>query len=702
MRFSRYVRSLGLSGVVSGLVVVACAPLQIPSSGHLARSSQKPPELPAGLAFVRLPALPPKPNLQESPTELLSAVVSDVPVKTFLFALARDSNINIDIDPTITGRVTLNAKNQTLMQILERVVAQAPVRYEVHGRDIRVLADTPYMHHYTVDYVNLRRQLTDDVAITSELGTGSIGGNIMGGNRSTTSIKGTTDNYFWDSLLQNTCMVVTSIHAKNQEEEKDRRDASLREERLNIALSLLRGAQTAHPTAGTTAMTSPRNGDASSNNPVDLTSMGTSRRHISSSPLSHSSVHTTNTADLMHYVLQGSDESSRIGGRTTVQEATSGHSPPMGTAGGTAGISTPSTTMTCTATGTAYGTGRPSSTQPQVFANREAGLLSVYSTEKGHVAVRQFLDQIMSRAKQQVLIEATVVEVLLSRNAQQGINWSYLANPSTGKGFTFQQGPVGTGLLGTQEASLLRLDFRGNSLTSAITALESFGDVRVLSSPKLAVLNNQAATLKVVDNYVYITITFTPGTRTVGANGNMVLTSPDAYTSTINTVPVGLMMTVMPQIAENGQVTLNVRPTITRVIREITDPNPALLNASIPIINKIPVIQSREMESLLRIQSGDIAVLGGLMQDNMSRGTDGLPGLSQVPGIGSLFSQTNDTRNKSELVIFLRPVVVQDPSMRPQGEHLKSFLPDDSFFERPNPLQRGTVAPSVLFPKGSR
>ncbi len=699
MRFSHRIRRLGWAGVVSGLSVVACTPLQIPSSGHLTRSVQKPSDIPAGLTFVRLPALPPKPDLQENPMELLSAVVSDLPVKSFLFALARDSNINIDIDPTITGRVTLNAKNQTLMQILERVVAQAPVRYEVHGRGIRVLADTPYMHHYTVDYVNLRRQLTDDIAITSELGTGSVGGNIMGGNRSTTSIKGTTDNYFWDSLLQNTCMVVTSIHAKNQEEEKDRRDASLREERLNIALSLLRGVHATTPTAGTVNSSEMSPQPSGTSAPPGT---ATSRKNMSSSPMHHS-VHATNTADLMHYVLQGSDEPFR-GGHAMIQEG-SGHSASTGAAMGgshTAPATSTNSNVTCSATGTAYGTGRPSSTHPQVFANREAGLLSVYSTEKGHVAVRQFLDQIMSRAKQQVLIEATVVEVLLSRNAQQGINWSYLANPATGKGFTFQQGPSSTGLLGTQDASLLRMNFRGNNLTSALTALESFGDVRVLSSPKLAVLNNQAATLKVVDNYVYITITFTPGTRTVGANGIMVLTSPDAYTSTINTVPVGLMMTVMPQIAENGQVTLNVRPTITRVIREITDPNPALLTATTPIINKIPVIQSREMESLLRVQSGDMAVLGGLMQDNMSRGTDGLPGLSQLPGIGGLFSQTNDTHNKSELVIFLRPVVVQDPSVRPQNENLKSFLPDDSFFERANPLQRGTLAPSVLFPKGSR
>ena len=219
----------------------------------------------------------------------------------------------------------------------------------------------------------------------------------------------------------------------------------------------------------------------------------------------------------------------------------------------------------------------------------------------------------------------------------------------------------------------------GGDLVAAINLLETYGQARVLSSPKISALNNQMAQIKVVDDYVYVTIDYTPGTRST-SGGVTTIISPDTYTSNVKTVPVGFVMSVTPQISETGEVTLNVRPVISRVAREIIDPNPALRQSVPPIINKIPVIQTREMESVMRIQGGEIAVLGGLMQDTGFDGEDAVPGLRAIPGVGELFKQKNQTRSKSELVVFLRPVVVQDSSVRGDYKGYKSLLPNEEMF----------------------
>jgi MSHA biogenesis protein MshL len=202
--------------------------------------------------------------------------------------------------------------------------------------------------------------------------------------------------------------------------------------------------------------------------------------------------------------------------------------------------------------------------------------------------------------------------------------------------------------------------------------LKQFGDTKVLSSPKLMVLNNQTAVLKVVDNLVYFTLQSQISQATVGAGGSNL----QSFTTTPNTVPIGVVMSVTPQVNESGEVNINVRPTISSLIRYVPDPNPSLNAAGIPN-QGIPEIQVREMESMLQINSGNTAVLGGLMQDQIQRNTDKTPGLSNIPGIGRLFTGRNDFSRKTELVIFLRPTVIKSASL--ESDELQSyqrFLPE--------------------------
>ena len=198
---------------------------------------------------------------------------------------------------------------------------------------------------------------------------------------------------------------------------------------------------------------------------------------------------------------------------------------------------------------------------------------------------------------------------------------------------------------------------RFGNINATIQLLESFGKVKVLSSPKISVLNNQTALLKVVDNSIFFTLKVTPAVLT--ATGT--IATPATYESKVETVPVGFVMSVTPQISADDEVTLNVRPTITRIVDYVDDPNPELRKQN--VISKVPVIQAREMESILKVQSGQVAVMGGLMQDSVDNKKDAIPLLGSVPVIGSLFSYRNESASKTELVIFLRPVVVKDASL---------------------------------------
>ena len=327
-----------------------------------------------------------------------------------------------------------------------------------------------------------------------------------------------------------------------------------------------------------------------------------------------------------------------------------------------------------------------------VVANAETGLLLVRATSRQHERVQQFLDVMLRSAHRQVLIEATVAEVQLSDQYQQGINWQKL-NSGSFKATQQPMGPAplpggsvpGSGPGGITyppsttplpNPSLLVLQyvsapgsFLGN-VSAAVSLLESFGTVKVLSSPKLSVLNNQTAFLKVVDNRIYFTINVqvTPGT-TVGTQPLV------TYTSTPATVPVGFVMSVTPSIDENGMVSMDVRPTISRILDYVNDPNPALAQAN--VVSQIPEIQTREIESLLRVRSGDIAVMGGLMQDVLNKSSDEVPFVGRIPWLGNLFKYRNDTHTKSELVIFLRPVVIRDASLDGDYHDYKSIAERD-------------------------
>lgn len=287
--------------------------------------------------------------------------------------------------------------------------------------------------------------------------------------------------------------------------------------------------------------------------------------------------------------------------------------------------------------------------------NKDTGLISLYASPNTHRQLAQYLEKVASTSQRQVLIEASVVEVLLSDDFEAGIDWQLLAQGLEGI-TAIQQlhglGPLSSATVDTapNPSGLITFtqNFQQSEFSATFQLLEQFGEARIVSRPQILALNNQPAVLKVVDNRVYFTVSVE---RQQSAD------TTERFTETqIHTVPVGLVMNVTPHIGEDDVVMLNVRPSLSRILGFVDDPNPDLNGANIN--NGVPEIQVREMESVLRIPSGSIAVIGGLMQSVEDDRKRQLPGLANLPGLGAVFGQRKQQRQRTELFIVIKPTVI--------------------------------------------
>lgn len=298
-----------------------------------------------------------------------------------------------------------------------------------------------------------------------------------------------------------------------------------------------------------------------------------------------------------------------------------------------------------------------------VVVNKEAGMMTVYTTSRKHQQIEAYLQSTLRRTNKQVLIEATVIEVELSDQYQAGVDWGALKSSAQGSS------EVAQSLLGTNLSTNPNFSVNVSSLGDwnfnlGIKMLQQFGDAKVLSSPKIMAMNNQAALLKVVNNEVYFTVDVNRESATATSAG---ITT---FETTVHTVPVGFMMHVTPFISED-EISLNIRPTLSRIVGYVSDPNPDLAREN--VVSQVPVIQEREMDSVLRLRNRQTAIIGGLIQDSNDKTRSGVPGLSRIPGLGDLFSYRDETVRKSELIIFIRPIIVTNPDVS-HGD-LQAFKP---------------------------
>jgi MSHA type pilus biogenesis protein MshL len=387
--------------------------------------------------------------------------------------------------------------------------------------------------------------------------------------------------------------------------------------------------------------------------------------------------------------------------------------------------------------------------------NLNTGILMVYAPERLQKEIQLYIDESMSIIKRQVLLEATIVEVVLNNEYKQGIDWSifnslsetglalykgagvggavaalqrivedftfsasrtftagsdeYKAfiNPSSVEDsnnvvtdFTYSETVNADGTVTVQrDYTVARTNqrathdrsgglapvnsavpgaaftgaFRLGDISAAVELLEEFGDAKVLSSPRISVLNNQPGLLRVVDEEVYFSVDVEEEVNE--DTGNV---QNRTYVLTENTVDVGFAMNVLPHITSGDEVFLNLKPSVTRVLGYRQSPSVSGVSGD----NSVPITRVRELESVMTLRDGEIAVMGGLLEDRTGDNNQSVPGISKLPGIGNLFQNKSEKTYKTEFVVFIRAKIIKDPSIYGDYSDYRRLLPDSDFIVR--------------------
>ena len=560
------------------------------------------------------------------------AVTETTPVRDILIELARKAQVDLELDPRISGGIIMTATDKPFIDVIGRIADLAELRYKFERNTLRVEIDDPFLEQYRMDVLNLSRSATSDASSSSDASSiaQSIGGGGSGGsNKSSTSITSTTTSNFWGGIKESIDEILSGIKPR-------RGDAS----------------------AGVVASFIPEPEKAVAKPPQPAASGGAAA---------------AGAEGALNKAAALAD-----GGRQAELDASMQQDQKEPTLRAGAGPS--------------GGGGVASS---KVSLNPEAGIVTVFATQRQQKAVARYLRDVRDSLHQQVLIEAKVLEVTLSDQYRAGVDWTAVFGPNNPAkqlniNSNFSRSVVPPEFTGpTIAANWANGCFpvsptcpvATGDLSLAVQLVKEFGTVRTLSSPRLTVLNNQMAQLKVAQNQVFfqLTVNVTDASATAAARTTV--------TSQIKTLPIGLIMSVMPSVdAVSKRISLSLRPSITRITGFINDPGVAVTiavaqqnNNSIPNISSpIPIVEAREMDSVVSMESGQTVVMGGLMQENAQTTREGIPGAMDIPFLGQALSENIRQNKVTELVVFIRATLTNAPGtvMDEDIRLYKTFTPD--------------------------
>lgn len=309
-----------------------------------------------------------------------------------------------------------------------------------------------------------------------------------------------------------------------------------------------------------------------------------------------------------------------------------------------------------------------------VVVSPQAGLVTIRAFPNEIVAVRKFINDTQEHLRRQVIIEAKIMEVTLNDDYQQGVKWDQVLGHIDSTDLSFSTtgniagNVISSAIGGTTAISFLNKDFSG-----VIELLQTQGNVQVLSSPRITATNNQKAVFKVGEDEYFVTevsSTTTTGTATT--------TTPEVELTPFFS---GIALDVTPQIDENGEVILHVHPSVT-----ITDEQIKTINLGEDEF-LLPLAQSsvRESDTIIRAKSGEIVVIGGLIETRKVDLESKTPLLGDIPLVGELFKSKSQTTQKKELVIMLKPIVIGQDTWKNQLQDarqlLKQWFPEEEQIE---------------------
>jgi MSHA biogenesis protein MshL len=558
------------------------------------------------------------------PQPLVSITVNqDVPIRDIFYELAKQAQVDLELDPTITGSVIFTAYNRPFDQVVERIADMAGLRYKFKNNVLRVERDTPFMKTYHVDYISMQRKYTSSVkSNTSASGSsgGGGGGGSSGNNGADSTIDIASSMDFWSELSKNITQIIDST---NQQVVLTDQSAPISAPQAIPAV-----------TPGQLASVAPA---------VPATIVGPNGTVIAN-PAANAA---------------GATAAQAVQPPAPTPAPATPEKPPV------AGLANPTGTTSSAGGGANGANGGSASgaagTNTYFSVNQQAGLINVFATQKQQDKIQTYVDMLMKSVNTQVLIEAKVFEVDLDDDNSLGIDWSAVSkhvsfNSAFGQ-LPFSDNPLSPINQTTNPGGILTVN--SGDVNAVVNAISRFGTVRALSSPRLSVMNNQTAVLNVSKSRVFFKLTVQTTQGTVG-----VLPQTNV-TSEVNNVPEGLIIMVHPSVdPETNEITMNLRPSITRVVDSVNDPavTIAAANAGIPgLQNPVPELSVREIDSVVKLHSGKTILMGGLMQDRADGTQESIPGLGELPVIGNLFRAHVDNAQKTEMVIMLQATVVGTP-----------------------------------------
>lgn len=314
-----------------------------------------------------------------------------------------------------------------------------------------------------------------------------------------------------------------------------------------------------------------------------------------------------------------------------------------------------------------------------VILNPQAGLVTVRGMPDDLKAVREFLQQSERQLKRQVVLETKIMEVTLTEGYQQGIQWNNLsAQWNTGKGVTggsLVALPNVTNSVATLLGGGAGLQFTDGNFDMIINLLKTQGDVNTLSSPRVTATNNQKAVIKVGSDEYFVT----------GISSSTVVgSSSSVSTPNIELTPFfsGVALDVTPQIDDQGNVLMHIHPSVIDVTEQTKNINLGSTGSSASSTYSLPLAYSdiRESDTVVQAKSGEIIVIGGLMRTNKTQNVSKVPWLGDIPWVGELFTNKQDATTKTELVIMMKPQVVDSETWRQElqksGQLLEKWYPE--------------------------
>ena len=314
--------------------------------------------------------------------------------------------------------------------------------------------------------------------------------------------------------------------------------------------------------------------------------------------------------------------------------------------------------------------GSPAAGRRSVVIHPGAGVVVVRATPAEMRLVAQYLEAVQLSVERQVMLEAKILEVELARDAQSGVNWSAFGRFLDGALSLIALAPGvtidATGQLDIPAAAstlntgrgFYGVAFRNTSFSTLLNFLETQGKVQVLSSPRIATINNQKAVLKVGNDELYVTGV----SSSISSTGSATTSVPSV---TLQPFFSGIALDVTPQIDAQGMVMLHVHPSISTVSEKQKTINLGSLGSY-----KLPLAASTvsETDSIVRVRDGQIVAIGGLMQQELRDDTAAVPGLGEAPVVGGLFRQKATVARKRELVILMKPTVIREDAAWPEPD----------------------------------